>query len=208
MAAATPQVALFSEHLLLGEALRSLLEAVGGFRVGSAESSPGEMLDSMRGADHDLAIVHLHNGLRPDLLALVEHLDGTPTAVLLDAVDHDAAERCLVAGARAVLETTTDPVTILAALRQVLSGHAVVPASTRAPLGNMKSRSPLGALSRRQLEVLRLLVAGRSNGEIAAALFISVNTVKFHTRSIFRELGIHSRVDAARRYPLLDSEPA
>ena len=58
----------------------------------------------------------------------------------------------------------------------------------------------MGRLSARQREVLRLVVAGYSNAQIAAELVISVNTVKFHVRSIFRELGIRSRVDAARRH--------
>ena len=55
----------------------------------------------------------------------------------------------------------------------------------------------------RQREVLRLVVAGYSNAQVAAELVISVNTVKFHVRTIFRELDLRSRVDAARRYGAL-----
>ena len=58
----------------------------------------------------------------------------------------------------------------------------------------------LSRLSARQREVLRLVVAGYSNAQIAEELVISVNTVKFHVRPIVRERGIRSRVDAARRY--------
>ena len=43
-----------------------------------------------------------------------------------------------------------------------------------------------------------LVAAGRSNGEIADELTITVNTVKFDVRTIFRELGIHNRVEASR----------
>jgi DNA-binding NarL/FixJ family response regulator len=55
-------------------------------------------------------------------------------------------------------------------------------------------------LTAREHDVLRLVAAGRSNVEIADELFISVNTVKFHLRSIFRQLGIANRVQAAQRY--------
>ncbi|GHO44929.1 hypothetical protein KSX_30920 [Ktedonospora formicarum] len=45
--------------------------------------------------------------------------------------------------------------------------------------------------------MLHLLVAGRSNPEIASALVVSVNTVKTHVRSIYRKLGVANRVEAS-----------
>jgi len=199
----TPTVALYSEHLLLGEALRSLLEAVGAFAVTGVEISAAALLALVGGRTPDLVVLHAGAGIRDDLVALIEQVSATPTVAVVDRVDNDSTERCLGAGARAVLETTTDPVTILAALRQVLNGHAVVPARNRGPLARADRSAALGALSNRQRAVLKLLVAGRSNTEIADELCISKNTVKFHIRTIFRELGLHSRVEAARRYPLL-----
>jgi len=61
-------------------------------------------------------------------------------------------------------------------------------------------------LSRQELRVLRLLVAGRSNPEIASALIISLNTVKTHVQSLYRKLDVHNRMEAsetARRLSLL-----
>jgi LuxR family transcriptional regulator, maltose regulon positive regulatory protein len=54
-------------------------------------------------------------------------------------------------------------------------------------------------LSPRELEVLRLLAELLSTTEIAAALFVSVNTVRTHVRSILRKLGVARRNDAVRR---------
>ncbi len=54
-------------------------------------------------------------------------------------------------------------------------------------------------LSRREVEVMRLLAVGRTNREIARELFLSPRTVDAHVRSIFSKLGCRSRVEAATR---------
>ena len=63
-----------------------------------------------------------------------------------------------------------------------------------------------GLLSDRELELLRLIAAGRSNNEIAAELVIALGTVKRHTANIFDKLDVHNRTEAvakARRLGLL-----
>jgi ATP/maltotriose-dependent transcriptional regulator MalT len=60
----------------------------------------------------------------------------------------------------------------------------------------MGSATNTGGLSARELEVLKLVVTGRSNKEIAAALFISENTVARHMQNIFTKLGVSSRAAA------------
>ena len=56
----------------------------------------------------------------------------------------------------------------------------------------------LASLTERELEAARLIVDGRTNGEIAAALFPSKKTVESHVRNLFHKLGVSSRVDVAR----------
>lgn len=60
-----------------------------------------------------------------------------------------------------------------------------------------RARDTLETLSRRQNEVLRLLVEGKSNKEMARALGLSPGTVKFHLAALFRHLGVVNRVEAA-----------
>ncbi|MBD2431748.1 MULTISPECIES: response regulator transcription factor [Fischerella] len=57
--------------------------------------------------------------------------------------------------------------------------------------------SNLGQLSSRELEVLKLIVEGRTNPEIAAELYMSLSTVKTHIRSIMNKLAVSDRVQAA-----------
>src|SRR3712207_6166762 len=54
-------------------------------------------------------------------------------------------------------------------------------------------------LTRRELDVLRLLAVGRTNREIAGELFVSTRTVDMHVRNLLRKLDSRSRADAARR---------
>lgn len=53
-------------------------------------------------------------------------------------------------------------------------------------------------LTERKLEVLRLIVSGRSNGQIAVILGISINTVAVHRTSIMKKMGVHKTADFDR----------
>ena len=57
-----------------------------------------------------------------------------------------------------------------------------------------------GVLTRRELDVLRLLARGLSNRAIAAELVVSEGTVRFHTGAILRKLDVANRAQAAARY--------
>jgi len=59
-------------------------------------------------------------------------------------------------------------------------------------------------LSDRELEVLGLVAAGKSNGEIASSLFVSLSTVKTHINNLYRKLGARSRTQAIARARELD----
>jgi two-component system nitrate/nitrite response regulator NarP len=81
-------------------------------------------------------------------------------------------------------------------LEQIAHGNTVLPIGWQTVLAANRSH-PVHSLSERQREVLVLLAEGSSYAEIAARLFISQNTVKFHLRSIFSRLGVRNRVAAA-----------
>lgn len=58
------------------------------------------------------------------------------------------------------------------------------------------------ALSSREIEVLNLVLLGKSNGEISSSLFISENTVKFHMRNLLKKTGVKNRVELLERYQM------
>ncbi len=76
----------------------------------------------------------------------------------------------------------------------------VIAARTAGAGGSTSTIAPLTEpLTPRELDVLRLLVAGRSNRQIAEELFVSVGTVKFHVHAVLGKLGAESRLDAVAR---------
>ncbi|MFN2166613.1 MAG: LuxR C-terminal-related transcriptional regulator, partial [Anaerolineae bacterium] len=66
-----------------------------------------------------------------------------------------------------------------------------------ASAGRPRLQALVEPLSERELEILRLIAAGRSNPEIAELLFLSLNTVKWHAKNLYSKLNVSSRIEAA-----------
>jgi LuxR family maltose regulon positive regulatory protein len=113
-----------------------------------------------------------------------------------------AAARLFLRDAQATIRTCPDPGPVITAwLQQAESRPATPRQATRA-------RPPLAAdFSERETDVLRLLAGTLSQREIGGVLFISFNTVKTHTKSIFRKLGVGTRADAVARARALNLLP-
>lgn len=102
--------------------------------------------------------------------------------------------QALEPGARGYVIKGMPASTLLEALRWVQTGARYVPPLVERIL---ESRTPDSELSPREREVLELIVAGKSNKEIAAELRISRATVKFHVSVIFSRMGVEDRTQAA-----------
>jgi DNA-binding NarL/FixJ family response regulator len=198
-------VVVFSEQRLVAEGLQALLRTAGGFAVPAVAGSLGHLLDAVRRMEPAAVLLDAGaggpQGVRA-VLALRPLRPGVRIVVLADSLDPQLAGLVAAGHADALLpKAQASGRATVQAIRDVLCGRNVLAGWT--PRTAPATDSPLGRLSARQREVLRLVVAGYSNAQIADELVISVNTVKFHVRAIFREAGIRSRVDAARRYAAL-----
>ena len=88
------------------------------------------------------------------------------------------------------------------AVAYMATGRTVMPAGWQR-LAAPQSRQL--ALSPRHLEILALIAQGRCTEEIATALELSPNTIKFHVRALYSRLGVRNRVEAANRYAQMSS---
>jgi len=105
------------------------------------------------------------------------------------------------AGAAGFVLKRVPPAELIEAVRIVAAGESLLfPASTRAVIERFAAQPApapdLAELTDREADVLRELARGRSNQEIAAALFVSVQTVKSHVASILTKLGVRDRTQA------------
>ncbi|HZQ69272.1 MAG TPA: response regulator transcription factor [Terriglobales bacterium] len=117
------------------------------------------------------------------------------TAVLMCSVhDEDTwVRRAIAAGARGYVFKKAVDLELAAAIKRVAAGELLFEQDARKPSAlRTKRRSGLSA---REVEVLRLIVNGRSNREIALHLDLSINTVAAHRANIMKSLGFHKTAE-------------
>ncbi|MGA7672655.1 MAG: response regulator transcription factor [Nitrolancea sp.] len=130
----------------------------------------------------------------------------TPSVMVLTTFDLDEyAFAALRAGASGFLLKDAPPEDLLAAIRTVQQGDAVIaPSTTRRLLDHVATtlpapegdEDPLADLTERERDVLREVARGSSNAEIADHLFLAEGTVKTHVGRILSKLGLRDRVQA------------
>ena len=98
---------------------------------------------------------------------------------------------CLDAGARGYLLKNAVDLELIGAVKQIAAGEQVLDAR----LGRLADEPARPSLTTRELEVLQLIVHGKSNKEIAAVLGLSANTVSVHRANIMQSLDIHNTAE-------------
>lgn len=126
--------------------------------------------------------------------ATIRRNDPKARIVVLTTYDGDGdIRRALEAGAQGYLTKEVLADELLSAIRTVHRGHRYLPAALTRRLAD---HVPGNELSSRESEVLRLVVQGMSNKEIAASLHITDHTVKNHIKNILGKLGVGDRTQA------------
>jgi NarL family two-component system response regulator LiaR len=158
--------------------------------------------------------VQLCEQLRPDVVLMdmvMPRMDGftamqqirqrTPNVRILaltSFLEGDLVQRALQAGASGYLLKDVQAHDLAQAIRATYAGRSTLaPEATQALIQMVAQPThPLEALSERELEVLIRMTNGLSNGEIAAELNISINTVRHHVRNILAKLEVTNRTEA------------
>jgi DNA-binding NarL/FixJ family response regulator len=148
---------------------------------------------------------------RPDVVVIDEPAPGEDITRLVQAVrtavpdarllllTDDLSETRLAsatsAGLDAAIARTAPPQSIGLLIREVAAGR--IYHSFRRPSAARPDGAPAGDLTSREMQILRLVAAGLSNGRIAELLFVTEQTVKFHLSNVYRKLGIANRTQAS-----------
>lgn len=205
------RILLADDHVLFRDGVASLLAAWGHEVVGQASDGASAV---------DLAV-----RLRPDLVLMDVAMPGgggleatrriaavapgVAIVMLTASEDVDDLFAAIKAGARGYLLKNLESVELRGMLDAVARGEAAITpaiagrilselARPEAPVAEVPPAGP-DRLTERELDVLRLVVAGLRNKEMAAELGISENTVKFHLRNILDKLHAQSRAEVVAR---------
>lgn len=188
-------VLLVDDHALVRRGFRRMLEDDAEIEV-LGEASDGH--DAVEAAARlhpavvvmDFALPSMNGAVATRLILK----DSPQTAVLMLSMHSEASfvRTCLEAGARGYLLKNAMDLELVAAVKQVAGGARVLDPRLGAVA---ESSSAAPALSTRELEVLQLIVNGKSNKDIATVLGLSANTVAVHRANIMQTLGIHNTAE-------------
>ena len=211
-------VLVADDYELIVDGLRVVLREIDPeVTVLSAVDAAGALDAARRAGGVDLAILSLRmpgmENLR-GLDAFVAGFPDLPVVVTADAFTPAEACACLRRGASGCVPKTFSKCALAAALTIVLEGQPFVPAScvldgeadaaTPGPAPKAPDKDPFPSLTPKERLVLRELVTGSPNKDIASRLGLEEATVKFHLQRIFRKLGTQNRGETIRLATLGD----
>ncbi len=191
---------LLDEHPLWLDAVESLLRGVG-IEVVAKSSDPAEALALVAEARPSLCVTEVdfpHADL--DGIEFVRGVRSqspdTKAVMLAQREDPDTIGAALTAGATAYVVKTAHREDLAAAVRQAFEQSLYFASAATTP-----TSVPVGdeiPLTRREVEILRLVADGRSNAQLARTLWVTEQTVKFHLSNVYRKLGVANRTEASR----------
>ncbi len=196
------RIVLADDHELVLQGLRGLLANELGLEVVAAVTDGNSLLAAIEQYRPDVAVVDLQMPMLDGVSCLAEiRRRGLPVRVLVLTAfgDGESIQSALEGGADGFALKTAPPRQTIEAIRQVAHGNLVFPPAARKWL-RAHHPEPGPGLSEREWEVLELVAKGNTNPQIAEALNVSENTVKFHLQNIFQKLGVGNRTEAAGFY--------
>jgi DNA-binding NarL/FixJ family response regulator len=195
------RVVIVDDHAVVRDGLARLLEHAADIDVVATAADGEAAVAVVADAIPDVVLMDLSmpgvDGVAATRRILADHPD-VRVVVLTTFADQRRILDALDAGASGYLLKDASPDEIVAAIRSVVAGGAPLdPKAARVLLDAQRAPKPERRLSAREQEVLGLLATGLANKQIARRLGITERTVKAHLTSIFQQLGVSDRTQAA-----------
>jgi two-component system, NarL family, response regulator len=190
------RVLIADDHPIVRNGLVRMVELSDGMEVIAEAETGTEAVELFRQHQPDVTLMDLRMPEMNGVEAILAIREEFPTASIAILTTYDTDEdifRGLQAGAKGYLLKDSKMVELIEAIRTLHAGQRYIPAAVGAKLAERMTQPQL---SDRELEVLRLMSAGKTNQDICADLYISESTVKFHINNIFSKLGVSDRTQA------------
>lgn len=195
------RVLVADDHWVVRDGLRTFLAGEPGMTVVGEATGGRDAVDKARELRPDVVVMDL---AMPDMsgvdatMAIRSELPDTEVVALTSVLDDHAVVEAIKAGASGYVLKDSRSRELVNAIRAAAEGRVYLDPDAAARLARAVA-SPVRQepLSPREQEVLRLVVDGLANKQIARNLQISEKTVKGHLTSIFQKLGVQSRTQAA-----------
>jgi DNA-binding NarL/FixJ family response regulator len=185
------RVAIVDDHPVVREGTAALLDAQAGLRVVGTASSIEEARSLLDPSAVDVLLLDIRLGSDSGL-ALLGGGEPRPAIVVLTAYDYPQyVAAALRLGASGFVVKTAPVPELVDAIRRAAAGGLA--------FGRRPAAAAAASLTAREREVVGLVVDGRSNDEVGAALGITTKTVEGHLRRLFDRLGVQSRTELATR---------
>ncbi|MBI9021486.1 MAG: response regulator transcription factor [Verrucomicrobia bacterium] len=199
------KVGIVEDNRTLREGFETLINRTGDMKCVCTCSTVGEALKNIPKAKPDVVLmdIQLPDGTGIECTASIkEQIPNVQVVVVTVYEDSDRIFRALQAGACGYLLKRAKPERIIQAIREALGGGVpMTPEIARKVIGQFQTRaqtaSEVDNLTSRENEVLRHVMHGMTNKEIADHMNVTVATVKFHLQHIYEKLHVHSRTEAA-----------
>lgn len=193
------RVLIVDDHPVVRAGLKALLASEPDFDVVGDFATGEQAIDRCQRESIDLVLMDLQlgDGIQgSDATRILRGLTPAPHVLILTNYDTDADILSAVeAGASGYLLKDAPPSELITAAQAAASGASALSPAVADRLETRRD-SVGGALSAREIEVLGLVAAGKSNRDIGHELFLSEATVKSHLVHIFTKLGVSSRTHA------------
>ena len=190
------RVLIVDDHAIVQQGLAAMIGNEPDMMVVGQAGDGQEAIDQYRQLQPDVTLMDLRmpqvGGVEATMAIRAEFAHAR--IIILTTYDGDEdIYRGLRAGAKGYLLKDAEPDELLNAIHIVYSGQQYIPPHVGAKLAQRMNNSEL---SERELAVLRLMVQGMNNVDIATALKISESTVKSHVNRLLRKLGVSDRTQA------------
>ncbi len=207
------KILLCDDHVLLAEAMESLLRAAGHQVL--VTRTPTDALEVLAAERPDVCVLDLGfpdgNGI--DVLSHVRETSPETKVLMLSATrDPDLVRTALDLGASGYMCKDVGVVEVIRAVERVHQGDIMLdPAVVRALAQRPRAKTDdiewlLSFLTRREREVLRRIVLGQSTEEMAQDMQVSRSTARTHVQNVLQKLGVHSRLQAVAAVSRRDSK--